>query len=36
MFILDNTIAPFQTLEGFYLGESVPLNEKLSEIFAKL
>ena len=21
LFILDNTIAPFQTLEGFYLGE---------------
>ena len=36
MFILDKTIAPFQTLEGFYLGESVSLNEKLSEIFAQL
>ncbi len=36
MFILDNTIAPFQTLEGFYLGESVPVNKKLSEIFAQL
>lgn len=28
------TIAPAQTLEGFYLGDSVPVNEKLSEIFA--
>ena len=30
------TIAPSQTIEGFYLGESVPVNEKLSEIFAQL
>ena len=30
------TIAPAQTMEGFYLGESVPVNEKLSEIFAQL
>ncbi len=30
------TIAPAQTIEGFYLGESVPVNEKLSEIFAQL
>lgn len=30
------TIAPAQTLEGFDLGESVPVNEKLSEIFAQL
>ena len=30
------TLAPSQTLEGFYLGESVPVNEKLSEIFAQL
>lgn len=30
------TIAPAQTFEGFYLGESVPVNEKLSEIFAQL
>lgn len=29
-------IAPAQTIEGFYLGESVPVNEKLSEIFAQL
>ena len=30
------TLAPSQTLEVFYLGESVPVNEKLSEIFAQL
>lgn len=30
------TIAPAQTIEGFFLGESVPVNEKLSEIFAQL
>ena len=30
------TLAPAQTIEGFYLGESVPVNEKLSEIFAQL
>ncbi len=30
------TIPPFQTMEGFYLGESVPVNEKLSEIFLQL
>lgn len=30
------TIAPAQTIEGFYLGEFVPVNEKLSEIFAQL
>lgn len=30
------TIPPAQTLEGFYLGESVPVNEKLSEIFLQL
>lgn len=30
------TIAPAQTIEGFYLGESVPVNERLSEIFAQL
>ena len=30
------TLAPSQTLEGFYLGESVPVNEKLSDIFAQL
>ena len=27
------TLPPAQTMEGFYLGESVPVNEKLSEIF---
>ena len=30
------TIPPEQTMEGFYLGESVPVNEKLSEIFLQL
>ena len=30
------TLAPSQTLEGFYLGESIPVNEKLSDIFAQL
>ena len=30
------TLAPAQTMEGFYLGESVPVNEKLSEIFLQL
>lgn len=30
------TIAPAQTMEGFYLGESVPVNDKLSEIFLQL
>ena len=30
------TITPAQTMEGFYLGESVPVNEKLSEIFLQL
>ncbi len=30
------SIAPAQTVEGFYLGESVPVNDKLSEIFAQL
>ncbi len=29
-------IPPGQTKEGFYLGESVPVNEKLSEIFLQL
>ena len=29
-------MAPAQTMEGFYLGESVPVNEKLSEIFLQL
>lgn len=30
------TIPPAQTMEGFYLGESVPVNKKLSEIFLQL
>lgn len=30
------TIAPAQTMEGFYRGESVPVNDKLSEIFLQL
>lgn len=30
------TIAPNQSLEGFYLGESVPVNPKLSDIFLQL
>lgn len=30
------TLAPNQTLQGFYLGESVPVNRKLSDIFLQL
>lgn len=30
------SLPPGQTKEGFYLGESVPVNEKLSEIFLQL
>ena len=30
------TIPSAQTMEGFFLGESVPVNEKLSEIFLQL
>ena len=30
------SLAPKQTLEGFYLGESVPVNQKLSDIFLQL
>ncbi len=30
------TLPPLQTKEGFFLGESVPVNEKLSEIFLQL
>lgn len=30
------TLAPHQTLEGFFAGESIPVNEKLSEIFLQL
>jgi hypothetical protein len=29
-------LAPAQTMEGFYLGESAPVYEKLSEIFLQL
>ena len=30
------TLAPKQTMEGFYLGRSIPVNKKLSEIFIQL
>lgn len=30
------TLAPEQTLDGFFAGESVPVNKKLSEIFLQL
>ena len=30
------TLAPTQTISGFYLGESVPVNRKLSDIFLQL
>ncbi|MCD8347482.1 MAG: winged helix-turn-helix transcriptional regulator, partial [Lachnospiraceae bacterium] len=30
------SIPPAQTMEGFFLGESIPVNEKLSEIFLQL
>lgn len=30
------TLAPGQTIEGFFLGESIPVNYKLSEIFLQL
>lgn len=30
------TLAPEQTMEGFFVGESVPVNRKLSEIFLQL
>lgn len=30
------TLAPSQTMEGFFSGESAPVNEKLSEIFLQL
>ncbi len=29
-------LPPTQTMEGFFLGESIPVNEKLSEIFLQL
>ena len=34
--LLRGTIAPVQTIEEFYLVKSIPVNEKLSEIFAQL
>ena len=34
--LLRGTLAPAQTMEGFFLGESIPVNEKLSEIFLQL
>ena len=30
------TLAPSQTMDGFFMGESIPVNEKLSEIFLQL
>lgn len=30
------TLAPTQTIEGFFLGESIPVNDKLSDIFLQL
>lgn len=30
------SLAPTQTIDGFYRGESVPVNEKLSEVFLQL
>jgi ATP-dependent DNA helicase RecG len=30
------TLAPAQSMEGFYQGESIPVNDKLSEIFLQL
>ena len=30
------TLPPAQTMEGFFLGESIPVNEKLSEIFLQV
>ncbi len=30
------SLPPAQTMEGFYMGESVPVNEKLSEVFLQL
>ena len=29
-------LAPLQTLNGFYRGHSIPVNEKLSELFLQL
>ena len=30
------TLAPEQTIEGFFLGESIPVNRKLSDLFLQL
>ena len=30
------TLSPLQTLEGFYKGHSIPINDKLSELFLQL
>ena len=30
------TLSPLQTLEGFYKGYSIPINDKLSELFLQL
>lgn len=30
------TLAPAQTMEGFFLGESIPVHEKLSEMVGAL
>ena len=30
------TLAPKQTMKGFYLGESVPVNQELSDVFLQL
>ena len=35
-FLSRGTFPPEQTLEGFFAGESVPVNQKLSEIFLQL
>ena len=35
-FLSRGTFPPSQTLEGFFAGESVPVNQKLSEIFLQL
>ena len=34
--ISRGTLAPKQTLEGFFLGRSIPVNKKLSEIFIQI
>lgn len=30
------TLSPLQTLEDFYKGHSIPINDKLSELFLQL